>query len=166
VAATGGEAISQPTTTVVPVSPPTSRLPFTANLDGHYIWLGVSGAATRDDGTWDSVFGMELTVLRVRESAVLGVVGVGLAGSRIATDERWRVTLEAVVGTRLAGRTTAGLAIGPTVDLAELAHPEYGISARAWVFVGITPYVRVGVMADGSKYVDLGAQLSLPIARF
>lgn len=151
---------------MVPVSPPTTALRSTADLDGGYVWLGATGAATRDDGGWDSVFGLEAAVLRVREHARLGVVGLGLAGARIATAERWRVSLDAIAGTRVVHRAMVGLSIGPTVDLAEVAHPVYGASAMAWVFVGITPYVRVGVRDDGSTYVDLGAQLTLPIARF
>jgi hypothetical protein len=130
------------------------------------VWLGVTGAATHDDGTWDSVFGLEAATVRVRERALLSVVGVGLAGARVAGDERWRLSLDGLVGTRVGRRAVVGLSLGPTVDFAELAHPRYGASARAWVFVGLTPYVRIGVLSDGSAYVDLGAQLSLPIARF
>jgi hypothetical protein len=151
---------------VIPVSPPTSTLPYSADLDGGYLWLGVTGAATHDDGTWDSVFGLEAATVRVRERAFLSVLGVGLAGARVAADERWRVSLDLIAGTRVARNTVVGLSLGPTADFAELAHPSYGATAMAWVFVGITPYVRIGVRNDGSAYVDLGAQLSLPIARF
>jgi hypothetical protein len=76
------------------------------------------------------------------------------------------VSLDLVAGTRISRSAVAGLSLGPTADFAELAHPEYGASLMAWVFVGLTPYVRIGVLSDGSAYVDLGAQLSLPIARF
>jgi hypothetical protein len=141
-------------------------LPFSADLDGGYVWLGLTGAATHDRGAWDSVFGLEAAVVRVRERARFGVLGIGLAGGRLARDERWRVSLDGVVGTRLGGRATAGLALGPTVDLARFRHPELGASAMAWLFVGITPYIRVGVLVDGTTYIDLGAQLGLPIARF
>lgn len=151
---------------MVPVSPPTTALRYTADLDGGYVWLGATGAATHDDGAWDSIFGMETAVIRVREQATVGVAGIGLAGARIASAQRWRVSLDAIAGTRVAHRAMVGISLGPTVDLAELAHPVYGASAMAWAFVGITPYVRVGVRSDGSTYVDLGAQLTLPIARF
>jgi len=166
VSLTGAGAAAAEPAPPIPVSPPTSTLPFSADLDGGYVWLGVTGAATHDHGAWDSVFGVEAAMVRVREHARLGVIGAGLTGARIARDARWRLTLDAIAGTRLGSRLTLGLAVGPTLDLAELAHPVLGGTAMAWAFVGITPYVRVGVLADGTTYVDLGAQLSLPIARF
>src|SRR5436853_1479684 len=115
---TSAIAVGDPGDPVVPVSPPTTALRSSADLDGGYVWLGATGAATRDDGTWDSVFGLETAVLRVHEHARLGVVGLGLAGARIASAERWRVSVDAIAGTRVAHRAMGGLSIGPTVDLA------------------------------------------------
>ena len=129
------------------------------------MWLGITGAATRDEAGWDSVFGLEAAVLRVRERSRLAVLGVGLGGARLAETERWRLALDALVGTRI-GRAVVGLAVGPTLDLDRRAHPELGATVMAWAFVGVTPYARVGVLGDGTRFVDLGVQLSLPIARF
>jgi hypothetical protein len=161
VAARSGVAIAD---AAVPVSPPTSRLPYVGDLDGRYLWLGITGAATHDDGAWDTVFGAEASIVRVREDAGLALVGGGLAGARVAKGG-WRLSLDAAVGTRVLGRFV-GATLGPTLDLEELAHPVAGASATAWMFLGITPYVRIGVLADGTRYIDLGAQVGLPIARF
>src|SRR5690349_1910630 len=96
---------------VVPVSPPTTALRYTADLDGGYVWLGATGAATHDDGAWDSIFGMETAVIRVREQATVGVAGIGLAGARIASAQRWRVSLDAIAGTRVAHRAMVGISL-------------------------------------------------------
>ena len=143
-----------------------ASLPFTGDLDGGYVWLGVTGAATHDEDGWDSLFGVQTAVLRVRERARLTVVGVGLAGARIATTDRWRVSLDGVIGTAIGSRIKAGLALGPMLDLAELQHARVGAGGMAWLFVGLTPYVRFGVLVDGTTYVDVGAQLDLPVARW
>ena len=155
-------AIAQP---AVPRSSPRSELPYTADLDGGYVWLGITGAATKDEAGWDSVFGLEAAVVRVRERSRLGVLGLGLGGARLAETERWRLALDGLIGTRI-GRAMVGLSVGPILDLDRRAHPELGATVMAWAFVGITPYARVGLLGDGTRFVDVGVQLSLPIARF
>jgi hypothetical protein len=136
-----------------------------SDLDGGYLWLGITGAATREDGAWDSTFGGDVAVLRVRERSVLDVVGVGFTGTRMATEARWRLSLDGVAGTRIGG-VLAGVAVGPSLELARLDHPRAGVTATAWVFAGITPFVRMGVLLDGTGFVDVGARLSFPVTRF
>jgi hypothetical protein len=140
-------------------------LRHTSDLDGGYLWLGITGAATRADGSWDSTFGGDAAVLRVRERSALAITGVGLTGTRMATEERWRLSLDGVAGTRIAG-VLAGVAIGPSLDLARVDHARAGATATAWVFAGITPFVRVGVLVDGTAYIDIGARLGFPVTRF
>lgn len=144
---------------------PSSTLRYVADLDGRYLWLAASGAATHAAAGWDSLFGLEASYLRVREHAPLGVLGAGLGGARISRGG-WRIGLDLAAGTRVADRVTLGLAVGPILEIPADRHALVGASAVAWGFVGITPYVRVGVLSDGTTFVDIGAQLGLPIARF
>jgi hypothetical protein len=164
-------AAAEPTVTimpaepsVVPRAPARSSLPYVGDLDGAYVWLGINGAATHDD-EWDSVFGVQTSVFRVRERSWLALLGGGIAGSRVAT-EGWRVSLDALAGTRIASRATVGIGIGPVVDLHDQRHARVGATATVWAFVGVTPYVRAGVLEDGSTYVDVGMQIGLPVFRF
>jgi hypothetical protein len=163
-------AVAEPTVAIMPAEPsvvpraPRASLPYVGDLDGSYVWLGINGAATHD-GEWDSVFGVQTSVFRVREGSWLALIGGGLAGSRVAT-EGWRVSLDALAGTRIASRATVGIGLGPMVDLHDQRHARLGASATVWAFVGVTPYVRAGVLEDGSTYVDVGMQIGLPVFRF
>lgn len=149
------------------LAPPAPRLRSTADLDGTYVWLGPSGAAAHVDGGWFSSWGGGVQVLRVRERAGLGVLGGWLSGVHYAGRDGGRVALEAVVGTRrLPGALMTGLAAGPVLELGERHHPWAGAQATAWVFAGISPYVRVGTVANAGGYVELGVQLSLPARRW
>ncbi|HVV83152.1 MAG TPA: hypothetical protein VHE35_08725 [Kofleriaceae bacterium] len=138
----------------------------TADLDGTYLWLGPSGAAARIDGGWYSSWGGGLQLLRVREHARLGVVGGWLSGIHYAGRDGGRVALEAVVGTRRLFGPVVGLSAGPVLELGERHHPWAGAQASAWLWAGISPYVRVGTVQDAGGYVELGVQVSLPAHRW
>src|SRR5439155_8348474 len=53
-------------------------LPPSWDLDGLYLWLGPIGAAGWQGSSWDSTFGGDATVVRVREHESLGAVGATL----------------------------------------------------------------------------------------
>lgn len=149
-----------------PSSPSVGRSGFrpTWDLDGLYIWLGPTGAATRVDTDWDSTFGGDLAVVRVREREALGAIGVDLGGSLWTARGGGRVWLDVVAGTKLGGRMY-GLTAGPLVEFADLAHPRYGGSVGVWGFFGITPYVRAGAVQELGTFVDLGVHIALPVFR-
>ncbi len=146
--------------------PPLPRLPSTADLDGMYVWLGPSGAAARIDGGWYSSWGGGVQLVRVRERAALGVVGAWLSGIHYAGRDGGRIALEGVVGTRRLLGPMVGFGLGPVVELGLRHHPWPGAQVSAWVFAGISPYVRVGVVAGAGTYVEAGVQLSLPVRRW
>ena len=102
--------------------------PSTADLDGTYVHLGPALGAVRAGGSWDTVVGAGLSVLRVREDALAAIVGGRVTGAR-RSEGGGRVTAEAVLGTRAPG-LPVGLAAGPLVDLGDLHHPRLGGSAR------------------------------------
>lgn len=166
----GADGSTQPDT--LPDPPPRRRAPVvgpagippTASLDGLYVWLGPVGAAGRLDATWDSMFGGDLTIVRVREGAGLGALGASAGASLWAARGGGRIWLDGLVGTRLGGRMY-GASAGPLVELAELAHPRIGGSVGLWAFFGPTPYARVGAVADLGAFVEIGLHLALPVFR-
>ena len=135
------------------------------DLDGFYLWLGPTGAASVVDDDWDSTFGGDLAIVRVRERSLLGVLGVDLGGAMWTARGGGRVWLDALVGTRIGEHRMLGLSIGPIVELHELQHPRIGGSIGAWAFFGITPFARVGVVDELGAFVDVGIHIALPVVR-
>ncbi len=134
------------------------------DLDGTYLWLGPTGAASHIDETWDSTFGAHAAVLRIREREALGTIGVA-AGATLWTERAGgRLWLDLVVGTRLAGKMV-GVTAGPIVELADLAHPRVGGSVGVWGFFGITPFARVGVVHELGAFAEIGIHIALPVLR-
>jgi hypothetical protein len=142
------------------------------DLDGLYLWLGPTGAASRiarsgprspPDAQWDSTIGASLSFVRVREAEALGAIGASLGASRWTERGGGRVWLDGIVGTRL-GRMV-GLTAGPLLELSELSRPRVGASVGAWAFVGVTPFVRVGTVQDLGGFVEIGVHIALPVIR-
>lgn len=149
-----------------PAPVPAPRLRASSDLDGLYVWLGPAGAAARVEGRWLSSWGGSLQVVRVRERAPVGVAGAWLSASHYAGRDGGRIALEGVIGTRRLLGPMLGVGAGPVIELGDLHHPRPGFEASAWIFAGITPYVRVGWVAETGGLVELGAQLSLPVRRW
>lgn len=157
-------AAAAPTTATAPnaLAPPV--LPPSWDLDGTYLWLGPIGAAGYLDATWDSTFGGELAIVRVRERSAVGVIGANLGASRWTAREGGRVWLDGVIGTRVLGKMM-GASIGPMIELSELRPTKLGGSIGVWVFAGITPFVRAGAVSDLGVFADLGIHIALPVLR-
>lgn len=133
------------------------------DLDGLYLWLGPTGAASRIDAEWDSTFGADATLVRVRERSTLGAVGASLGASRWTVRRGGRIWLDGLVGTRI-GRMV-GASAGPLLELSELAHPRIGGSVGLWAFVGVTPFVRAGLVRETGGFVEIGVHIALPVIR-
>lgn len=169
-AATTGAAADPGTMT--PDPPPRKTIPRVGpagfspswNLDGLYLWVGPSGAGSHVDGDWDSTFGADVAVMRVRERATVGAIGGSFGASKWTVRDGGRIWIDALVGTRVLGRMM-GLSAGPIVELAELAHPTLGGSVGAWVFLGITPFARVGTIQDLGVFGEVGVHIALPVRR-
>lgn len=134
------------------------------NLDGLYLWLGPSGAGSHVDGDWDSTFGADVAVMRIRERDAVGAIGGSFGASKWTVRDGGRIWIDALVGTRVCGRMM-GVSAGPIVELAELAHPKLGGSVGAWVFLGITPFARVGTVQDLGVFGEVGVHIALPVLR-
>jgi hypothetical protein len=132
------------------------------DLDGLYLWVGPSGAATRADDAWDSTWGIDVSVLRVRERDRLATVGASLGASLWTARGGGRIWLDAVVGTYLVGRMV-GVTAGPILELAELAHARIGGSVGVWTFIGVTPFARIGVVDELGVFGEIGVHVALPV---
>lgn len=157
--------------TIVPDAPRRAQVPTLPaptlwpswNLDGLYVWLGPTAAASFVHSRWDSTFGADATVVRVRERESLGVIGGTLSASRWTVRGGGRVSVDALVGTHI-GRMV-GASIGPIVELSDVAHPRLGASVGVWAFVGITPFARVGVVEGLGAFAEIGVHIALPVVR-
>lgn len=162
-------AHAAPPTQLDPDPPPRQNapapvLPPSWDLDGLYIWLGPSGAATYVDTDWDSTIGGDLSVMRIRERDAVGALGASFGGAKWTVRGGGRIWLDAIAGTRILGRMS-GVSAGPILELSELAHPRVGGSFGLWTFVGITPYARVGSVSNLGAFVEVGIHIALPVVR-
>ena len=164
-------AAADPTTTI-PDPPPRSTPPTVApggfrpswDLDGIYLWLGPTVAASRIEGGWDSIVGGDLSVLRVREHETLATIG-GSAGAAVWTERGGgRIWADMVVGTRIGG-WMVGTTAGPLVELSDVSHPRVGGSVGVFGFVGVTPFARVGYVDKLGGFAEIGVHLALPVLR-
>jgi hypothetical protein len=162
-------ASSSPTATE-PDAPPRGAPPApvvlspTWDLDGLYLWLGPSGAASHVEAQWDSTIGADVTVIRVREHAGLGAIGGSFGASRWTARGGGRLWLDALAGTRVLGRMM-GVSAGPILELSEIAHPRVGGSIGVWAFLGLTPYARIGAATELGMFAELGIHIALPVLR-
>jgi hypothetical protein len=154
-----------------PGSPPRFRSSW--DLDGTYLWLGPIGAASWSaakptsgvtDSRWDSTFGGDAAIVRVREREALGAIGGQLGASKWTVRGGGRLWLDAVVGTPVFGRMV-GVSAGPIMELSDVAHPKFGGSIGLWGFVGVTPFFRVGVVEDIGTFAEIGVHIALPVIR-
>jgi hypothetical protein len=166
----GADPLAFIPTQTVPDPPP--RTPLnpgvvlrpTWDLDGLYLWLGPVAAAGREAATWDSTFGGDATLIRIREHELLGAIGGTLGASKWTTHDGGRIWLDGLVGTEVLGHMV-GLSAGPLLELDQLANPRIGGSVGVWGFAGITPYARVGVIDTLGGFVELGIHIALPVFR-
>lgn len=132
------------------------------DLDGLYLWLGPTGAASHVAQEWDTTFGADATVIRVREQRSLAFVG-GTAGASLWTVRGGgRIWVDALAGTRIRG-TAVGLSLGPIVELARTEHARFGGSVGVWTFFGIAPFARLGAVQELGAFVEIGLHISLPV---
>lgn len=131
------------------------------DLDGLYLWLGPSGAGSHVDGEWDSTFGADLALVRIRERETLAAIGGTLGASRWTVRGGGRIWADVLVGTRLG--KMIGLSAGPIVELSDFAHPRYGGSIGVWAFLGVTPFARLGTVQDLGMFGEVGLHIALPV---
>lgn len=135
-----------------------------SDLDGTYLWLGPSGAAGYIDARWDSAFGIDASLVRVREHEGLSALGFSVGASRWTEHGGGRFWVDAMIGTPVLGHTF-GLSAGPILEIAELSHPLIGGSVGLWAFLGVTPFARVGSLQSLGTFAEFGIHIALPALR-
>jgi hypothetical protein len=164
----GGPLEFAPTQTTPDVPPRTNApaLMFreSSNLDGTYLWLGPSGVAGYIDSRWDSAFGVDASILRVREHETLSALGFSVGASRWTEHGGGRVWVDAMFGSPVLEHTL-GLSVGPIMEISELAHPRVGGSVGIWAFLGVTPFARVGTLQSLGTFAEFGIHIALPAVR-
>lgn len=134
------------------------------DLDGTYLWLGPTIAASRIEAAWDSTAGGDLAVVRVRERAPLALVGGSIGASVWTARAGGRLWADAIAGTRVGG-WMIGATAGPLVELSDVTHPRYGGSVGVFGFLGVTPFARVGYVERLGGFVEIGLHIALPVLR-
>ena len=145
-----------------PVVPTATNAP-SWDLDGLYLWLGPTGAASHIDADWDSTIGADASLVRIRERELLGTIGATFGASRWTVRGGGRLWLDGVAGTRM-GRMV-GVSAGPILELNELSHTRFGGSVGLWAFIGVAPFVRAGMVQDLGGFVEVGVHIILPVLR-
>ncbi len=116
------------------------------------------------DEAWDRSYGGEISLSRRQPSAPLALIGVGLGGARATRADAtrgWRVWLDVAAATRMRGLLW-GIAVGPGVDLSPIRRARWRGHATLWIFAGVVPYVRAGVIQEDGIFTELGVQVVLP----
>lgn len=137
----------------------------TASLDGLYFTLGPVAAAVRLDRDWTSAAGLEASLVRVRERQLPAAYGLSLGAFRYTDRDGGRVWLEAESALKRPLPVAVGLGLGAMVDLDEIRPPRWGVQSTLWIFVGIVPYVRVGVAQENGGFVEAGFMIKVPAGR-
>lgn len=142
--------------------PPVLRASW--DLDGTYLWLGPNGAASWADRQWDSMFGGDATIVRVREHEPLGTIGGTFGASKWTVRGGGRLWLDALAGTRMLGHMF-GVSAGPILELSDVAHPRVGGSVGVWGFAGVAPFIRAGYVDSSGGFAEIGVHIALPVIR-
>ena len=137
-----------------------------ADLDGVYLALGPVGSAVRTEGSWQGAFGGEITLVRVAESSLVAGLGMSLGGTRFSDRDAGRLWIDGLIATRRPLDLTVGLSVGATAEVDEVIPPRYGAHGTLWLFVGVIPYVRAGIVERAGGFVELGVKLAIPTVRF
>ena len=135
-------------------------------LDGTYLALGPIAALVRageaGEASWDGGFGGEIVLVRVREHEAVASLGISAGALRLTTEDRGRAWSEIMLGSRIAG-IHAGLGAGASVEIDEVRPPRWGGHATVWIFAGVVPYARMGVVEGGGPFAEIGIKIAFPV---
>jgi len=138
-------------------------LSLDSRLKAFYVAIGPIGVVQRAEGNWDSAFGAELNLTRVRESAAISALGLSIGGSKLSERDGGRFWLGALAGIdRLPGKVPIGLSLGGILDVDAVRHARWGGYATLWFYAGVMPFVRVSTIQKSGSGVELGLSIPLP----
>jgi len=135
-------------------------------LDGSYIALGPLASAQATETRWDAGFGGVLLFARVRERSALVAWGAGTGGMRVAHGDYALVWGELFLATDRGLGVPVGASAGPLVHIDEVQPARFGWHVGAFLYAGVMPYVRVGLLPDDRGFVDAGLVIPLPAVKW
>ena len=135
------------------------------DLDGYHLTLGPTGNAMHLESEWDSLFGLEVGLYRVREHQNLSAIGLVAGGGWYSARTGGRAWLQLEAATNKLG-PAVGLGAGPTVELDEIEPPRVGAQAAIWLYAGVIPFVRAGAVQETGAFVEVGIRIPLPTLRW
>ena len=141
------------------------KLKNTNDLDGFHLSLGPTGNATYIEGGWDSAFGLEVGLHRVREGERLTAVGLEGGGIWFSEREGGRAWVHLEAATTIAG-VVIGLGAGPTLEHRDVDPPRWGAQGSLWIFAAVLPTFRVGAIEGAGTFVEVGIRIALPALRW
>lgn len=142
------------------------QLDSSANLDGIYLALGPIGSAVHTESAWDAAVGGELTLARVTERRPIAALALSVGGHRYSERDTGRLWLEGMAATRWLLDTPIGVAGGPTLEVDRVIPARLGAQATLWAYVGVIPYMRVGVVDKSGMFFEMGLRIPLPVFRW
>jgi hypothetical protein len=131
--------------------------------DGLYVTAGPLAGGTRLEGEWTSGIGLELSVVSLHERALPAAWGVCGGWFSYTSQPGGRIWLEAEVA--LARPIPFGLGVGPALEVDKIRPPRFGVQGTLWVFAGVVPYLRAGVLQERGVFGELGIMVKLPLPR-
>lgn len=137
-----------------------------ADEPDRFVALAAIGSAVRVEGAWDGAWGGEVGVGQMRGDPLLSAwaASVGMVGFTERTGGR--LFGELTLGTRWPTGYLVGLGVGPAVELDQIRKPRPGGQVTLWVFAGVVPYVRAGVLEPGGVFADVGIRIAFPAVRW
>jgi hypothetical protein len=132
------------------------------DLDGTYLTAGPVAGALATQDTWNSAVGAELSLVRLREGrfpALLGVSVGGVVFDRLPGLRSWAELELGIDRFPVKFGVSAGLA----AQFDRVVPPHLGAQATLWVFAGIVPYVRIGVLDELGGYFEAGLMIKIPV---
>lgn len=139
------------------------KLRSTKDLDGLYLTLGPVASVTHIEDSWFVGAGAEVSVVLVAERRL--PAGVGLSFGGISYDRRdgGRLWLEAETAINKPLPFAIGLAAGASAEVDPVRPPRWGAQATLWVFAGVVPYLRIGVVEDSGAWIEAGIMIKMPV---
>lgn len=132
------------------------------DLDGTYLTAGPVAGALAIQDTWNSAVGAELSLVRLREGRFPALVGVSLGGVVFDSAPGLRSWAEVELGIDRFP-VKFGVSAGLAAQFDRVVPPHFGAQATLWVFAGIVPYVRVGVLEELGSYFEAGLMIKIPV---
>jgi hypothetical protein len=132
------------------------------DLDGTYLTAGPVAGALAIQDTWNSAVGAEVSLVRLREGRFPALLGVSLGGVVFDHLPGLRSWAEVELGID-RWPVKFGVSAGLAAQFDRVVPPHFGAQATVWVFAGIVPYVRIGVLEELGSYFEAGLMIKIPV---